>query len=1097
MVTDSDASDDPVDLRVEYESDPSNVDPTAPIRFSWRVDTERRGARQTAYRILVSRSRDALADGEGDVWDSGWVESERASDVEYDGTPLRPDTPYYWTVRIRDENGDISTDAAPATFATALDEASTWEGEWIAHQPGAGDTNGYRSQWQTAPDDAQWVQVDLGGVHEVSSVELTPAAPVDRTRTPDGDPFVPMLTPQSFTDPAFEQTSTAGFGFPVRYRVEGSTDPEFETATVLVDRTDQPVTNPIDETVTHEFDAESVRYVRVTATELFAVDLSSDETDLFDTPGGKEDHRAYYTFALASLRVRDQAGVDLAADGLADASSSVADDTWGLDRLLGGPDESTTASDSPLLRREFELSKPVASARIHVAGLGYAELYVNGERIGDEVLNPGWTQYDRRVLYSTYDIADRLHGGANAIGLWLGNGRFNQSAGNWMGFGSPRANLRLRIEHEDGTTRTIHTDSSWRATESPVLENDIYDGEHYDARREQDGWADSGFEDTGWAQAAIVTGPGGDLEPQRTPPIRVVETLQPEVVSEEDTLLLDVGQNMTGWLELTIDDPDAGDQFRVEHAEAVDEDGEVLTVDLMEADATDTYVARGDGVETYEPRFTYHGFRYAQISGPIDLIDGVTAKVVHTDFDRRGSFDCSSEDLTQVQHNAEWGLRSNAHSVPTDNPQRSERMGWTGDAQIAQSALLHNFDGLRFHEKWIDDHADEQARNEEHGYVSDTIPDGFGGAPADPTWSVTQVVIPWFVYQQYGDTTILERHYEEMRAYVEFWHSETDDGILGGKHTKYGDWLEFESDENTLAALGDVSRGTAFALYNTAYHYWTVDRLASIADALGKDADTARYEGMSAEVASAFNERFFDADAARYEPWTQTAQALPLYFGIVPEGEAEPVADNLAQKVRSEDGGNLKTGFLGTRPLINALAEHEHTEVAYEVVSQPERPGWVYMVRQGATTMWERWDSDDRVGSGMNSFNHSPFTLVSEWFYRVLAGLRVSGSDIEIAPQTVEDLDWAVGRIDLPAGELRCRWDRTDDGINVDVGVPWNTTATVRLPAGDGSITESDETVWADGSESSLPSGIKSVTAADGDVTLRVTSGSYEFDVQQ
>jgi alpha-L-rhamnosidase len=1091
----------PVDLRVEYESEPKNVDPETSPRFSWRVDAERRGAGQTAYQILVSRDRDTLGDGEGDTWDSGWVESDRSSGVEYDGAPLRGDSVYHWTVRIRDETGTASQYGEPSAFGTALGSAGAWEGDWIAHQPDPGDTNGFRSQWQSDPRDEQWVQVDLGDEYEVATVELFPAAPIDRTRTPDGEFFAPIHTQGSLTDPDFDQTSTAGFGFPRRYRVEGSTDPKFETATVLVDQTNEAVSNPGDESVVHEFDPESVRYIRVTATELFEVDVTDDGLGLNRADSELVEHQPYYVFALASLAVKDPASDDLLPEDTVESSSSVEDATWGANRVAGGPRASTTVSGSPLLRTEVDLTKPVASARAHVVGLGYGEFYVNGERIGDEVLNPGWTQYDRRVLYSTYEVGDRLHEGENAFGLWLGNGRFNQSVGRWTGFGSPRALAQIRIEYEDGTTRTVVTDASWRAIESPIVENDLYDGEVYDARREQPGWDQPGFDDADWDGAAVVDGPGGDLIPQHTPPIRITETIDPVSIDGDGELLVDVGQNVTGWLELTIDDPEPGDEFRFEHAESVDEEGNVLTVDLMEADATDEYVARGDDRERYEPRFTYHGFRYARVTGPVDRIADITAKVVHTDFDDRGVFDCSNDELAQVQHNARWGLQGNAHSVPTDNPQRSERMGWTGDAQVATAALLHNFDGIQFHEKWMDDHADEQARNNDHGYVSDTIPDGYGSAPADPTWSVTQVVVPWFVYQQYGDPSILRRHYEAMRAYVEYWHDQTEDGILPGSHTKWGDWLEFEEDANKIPALGNVSRGDAFGLYNTAYHYWTVDLLGRVAEILGNDADVVRYERLADEIAAAFNDHFFDSATGRYEPWTQTAQALPLYFGIVPDARADEVAANLARKVREEDGGTLQTGFLGTRPLILALAEYGHADVAFQIVSQPERPGWVYMVRQGATTIWERWDSDERVGSGMNSFNHSPYTLVSEWFYRALAGLEIAGDDLTVSPATVADLEWAAGHIERPAGQLASRWNRTDNGVVLEVTVPWNETATVRLPEtedGAGTVREGDTVLWRNGRPTGeRPRGVDAVSLDVDGVAVEVGSGNYRFEIER
>jgi alpha-L-rhamnosidase len=1078
----------PTDLRVEYEAVPVNIDPMSSPRFSWRVETDQRGVRQTAYRVVVGREKDTVAGGDGELWDSACVESSAATNVCYEGPVLASDEIYYWSVKVWTDTGE-SEWAAPVRFSTALDPED-WRGEWIAYQPGAGDINGWRSQWQN-PNSAsdEWVQVDLGDVRNVSEITLHPANPVSIVRTPDSVP----VTLSWFDNPLAE------FGFPDAYRVEVSDDPDFADATVVAEytsdsekETDAPEGQPDDRVTPRIHDSLDAtgRYARVTATDLFSVQPATGAMSSFrDGDRRVESIDEWACFALAALTVRDNDGADLALGSDVATSSTVETDTWGRDRLVDGVTESRMASSSPLLRNEFSIEKPVRSARIHVAAVGYGELYVNGERVSDRQLDPAWTDYERRVLYATHDISDRLQEGSNALGLWLGRGWFAKRSSYWLADGSPRARATLTLEFEDGTTRTLSTDGDWQATASPLLENDIYDGEHYDARREADGWSEPGFDDDDWDPASVVDSPGGTLRPERIQPMRVVDTFDVAAVHDhEDGPILDFGQNLTGWLAVEIDGADAGDEITLRHAEALTDAGDLSTTDLRSADATDTYVARGEETETYDPRFTYHGFRYAQISGYPGEFDPetVTAQVVHTGMEPRGDFACSNDDLNQVQHNAFWGLRSTTHSIPEDCPQRDERFGWTGDAHISTRALLFNFDAVRFDEKWARDHDDAAS---EMGYVPDVIPNKAAEDPADPTWSITRVMVPWYLYRHDGDIGILREQYEGMRAYIDYWHSVTEDGILPADYGKFGDWLAFE---NT-----DGRRGLPHTLYNTAFLYQVTDTFVKIADVLGNETDANAYRHRADVIADAFNDRFFDADAGVYGPGTQSSYAVPLFLEMVPEGNVEIVAENLAVKVRA-DGGKLTTGFLGTRPLIHTLADHGYEDLAYEIVSQPEQPGWVYMVRHGATTMWERWNSDESVGSGMNSLNHSPFAHVSEFFYEVLAGFQLGDTPVTehvtIAPALVDDLDWVDASVDTPNGKLAIAWERDgDQTYQLSTTIPWNTSATIRLPAADATISES-ETRLKGGTDEPI-SGVHTIDRVNSDVVLEVGSGTYEFEI--
>jgi alpha-L-rhamnosidase len=1092
-------------LRIEHESEPLAVSPDS-VRFSWRVPGEVPDATQSAYRILVDRTATGAEERNGAVWDSGKRSSSRATDVAYDGPSLEHDRTYYWQVRVWNGEDEPSPYSEPARFSTAPGEESAWDAEWITHHD-HGDRNGFRTPWRADPDASEWVRVDLGETRAIESIELVPAEPFDAQHTPDGgrvtvqdvdpDAVERDLPDTPPSNPLHYVEGIAGFGFPERYRILVSETPTREAATVLATQDHEDTSPPHTEPATVSGAGERARYVWVEATELYEYDPAGGQLVV---DRSREEHRPWRVFALAGLAVRDGDDTDLARGQPVEASASVRDTGWAPEHLVDGHRSGRDVT-SPQVRTTVELSESVERARVHVAALGYGEVHVNGERIGDAALNPPWTEFDERVLYRSEDVSEHLSAGENTLGVWLGRGRYAKNTLGWMGGGSPRCLLTATVEYADGTTRTISSDASWESAESPIVANDVYDGEHYDATLEDPEWArpgatgEDGDASQDWAQATVVDGPDGDLFAQRIEPMEVVETFDPVAVHDHDEgPILDFGQNLTGRVELPLSDPDRGQRVEIHHAETLSEDGSLSTVDLRSADAVDRYVAAGKREETYEPRFTSHGFRYAQVRGGGDAVSAtdVRAKAVHTAMDRIGSFDCSNESLSQVQHNAVWGLRGNTHGIPEDCPQRDERFGWTGDAHISARSLLYNFDARRFHEKWMRDHDDTQSR---HGYLGDTVPFGYGNKPADPTWSITRVVVPWYLYLHYGDEHVLSRHYERMCRYVEYWHSCTEGGILPAEYGKYGDWLSFENPR-------DDSVGRPFDLFNTAFHYQTVDVMGRVARVLGRDSDAVRFDAMGETLTTAFNDRFLDAEAGVYRPVTQSTQAVPLFLDLVPEDHEQKVLENLVSKITDADDGTLTAGFLGARPLLETLADRGHAELAYHLVSQPERPGWVYMVDNGATTMWERWDSDDRIGDGMNSLNHSPFTFVSEWFYRTLAGIRCAGNvpmtdRVEIAPRPVESLEWAEGSVETPNGSVVSAWERTGQELRLECTVPWNVTADVHLPGGAAGSVRADGSTLDATDPATYPAGVAAADPEGADLVLTADSGSYEFSVDR
>jgi len=880
----------PTDLETGFRTDPLDV-PAEDLVFSWRCDRGGQLPMQTAYRILVASTPSKLAAKTGDIWDSGRIESAASTAVQYDGPPLRNETTYYWCVKVWGSDGAESDFSDPAPFRTAVGPTSEWDGQWIAHQPEHGDTNGFRTPWREAETDAnEWVQLDFGAQYSIGQMVVHPCAVFTRLQTPDGMPVSEIHSEEDdeYTD------GVCGFGFPVRYRIEVADDPDFETATTVVDRTDERQSNPITDPVTVAVDAVG-QYLRLTAVELYTFDPRDPPHWRFSEHRAELDraeHDPYRIFSLGGITVEAENGDVISTDAACTASASVESESWSVEYIAADPADTAPVSSSPRFRSTVAISGPVEAAHLHIAGLGYNECYLNGEKVGDAVLDPAWTDYESRVLYHTYEVSEYLTEGHNAIGVWLGRGRFSKSTRTWMGFGSPRALVRLTIEYEDGTTKVLSSDASL-AQASPITANDIYDGETYDARRAEPGWNTAGFDAATWDHATEVPGPGGALRPQQIEPMEQVEEIEPvSIDAVNDGYRIDFGQNLTGWVEIAVGDVAPGETIEISHAEAVQEDGTLSTVDLRTADATDRFVGGETAQEWYEPRFTYHGFRYAKVEHyPRTLTaTDITAKVVHTAMDDIGQFDCSDDVLGQLQHNAKWGLRGNAHGIPEDCPQRDERFGWTGDAQISSRAMLLNFDANRFFVKWLRDHSDDQSP---HGYQSDTIPFAIGARPADPTWSQTRVVIPWRLYQIAGNTQLLEQQYQEMRNYVEYWDSNVEDGVLPGSCGRYGDWLAFENTDGNM--------GKPRELFTTAYHCRTLDRMGDIARAIGQAADADRYRNRFETMREQFNDRFFDEEAGRYRPETQAAQAVPLHFGLVPVDQTRSVLDTLVEYVEAAD----------------------------------------------------------------------------------------------------------------------------------------------------------------------------------------------------
>ncbi len=727
-------------------------------------------------------------------------------------------------------------------------------------------------------------------------------------------------------------------------------------------------------------------------------------------------------------------------------------------------------------RREFTLPGRPVRARVYICGLGYYELRINGKKVGDHVLDPGWTTYDKRVLYSTYDVTSLLRAGPNAAGVMLGQG--------W--YGSRVLLMQMNIEMEGGQRVEVVSDAEWKSRQGPLVSDSIYNGETYDARMEAPGWDRPGFSGAGWSAASVAEAPKGVLSAQMMPPIRVTETITPLKMTSPRAgmYVYDMGQNFSGWVRLHVKGP-RGARVQLRHAELLYEDGTLNVENLRKARATDVYILRGGGEEeTYEPRFTYHGFRYVELTGYPGTpgLDTISGKVVHSAVAPSGRFASSKQILNQIQRLVYWGIRSNLHSVPTDCNQRDERMGWMADAHLyAESAML-NFDTPAFYANFLRNIHDIQAPD---GTVTDTVPHKFGRRPADPTWGSAYPLILWYMYEYYGDRRLLKEHYDGIKAWAGYLRSRSEDGVV--KYFSYGDWVPVLN--------------TPGGLVSTFYYYWSVDIVRRAAEILGRSADAEEHRKLGESIRTAFHRRFFNDELDSYGNGSQTSNLLALYLNLAPkEGEGKAMRSLVNDIVYTRDT-HLTTGIVGAKYILPFLTRSGRSDLAYELATQTSYPSWGYMVENGATTLWELWQN--KTGPSMNSHNHPMFGSISGWFYNALAGINpeLSGpgfAKVRIEPQVVRDLKWASGTVDTIRGPVSSSWRRTDDGLRLEVAIPVGVEATIRVPTlglDSPSVEESGKAVWSDGRFQPGVSGIAAGRVVDGDIILQAGSGSYVFEL--
>ena len=712
------------------------------------------------------------------------------------------------------------------------------------------------------------------------------------------------------------------------------------------------------------------------------------------------------------------------------------------------------------LRREFPVAGKIARARLHVTARGLFEVRLNGEKVGSDFLVPGWTSYKKRIDTLTYDVTGGLRPGDNAIGALLGTGWYAgrllwEGKRNFYG-GEPSLLLQLEIDYADGSSETLVSDGHWKATANgPIRSSSIYDGEAYDAHLEMPGWDLPGFDDAGWSPVGTAFEPcAARLSPKPFKPVRATQRLPARKITEPKPgcFVFDLGQNMVGWARLEIP-VEAGRVVTVRFAEMLNADGTPYTENYRSAKSTDTYIPAADGRVAWEPTFTFHGFRYVELSGlpegtrpEKDMLEGV---VLHSEFPATGTFESSHAKLNQLRSNIVWGQRGNFVDIPTDCPQRDERLGWTGDIQVFCPVAIFNFDCLAFLKSWLGSMRDDQF---EDGRIPHVVPDVLGGGDS-PGWMDAATFVPWELYVRTGDTGVLAENFQMMERLGRFYRSIARDGIILEPPTDkiggFGDWLQ--------PYAPDLKGETPLPLLLTAYYARSAQILADSAQALGKSAEQEQYASEAAEIATAFGEYFFDTDGKlKNAPETQTAYLLAIAFGIVPEGLREKAARHLVRLVHAA-GDHLRTGFLGTPYIARVLDETGHADLAYKVLFQETYPSWFYSINQGATTVWERWNSySHEEGFGevsMNSFNHYAYGAINQWMVERVAGLAPDPAHpgykhFFIQPMPGGPLEWARAELDTPYGKASSGWKKKDGKIVLDAIVPPNTTATVLFPDG-------------------------------------------------
>ena len=1029
------------ELTTEHETNPIGIGEAQP-RLSWKLHSDRAGEGQTAYQIHAAATAAGLTANQPTLWDSGKVTSDQSVLVPWGGQALGSRAQVFWQVKIWDKDGVASAWSQPASFELGLLAPTTeWKGRWIT-----ADLPRY-DMMQPALNAASWIS---GG-----STSNQAAAARFTLELPAGAKVLSATI------------DAAADGLLVLY-VNGHPTRQGSTSH------------------TAPFHADFGPHL-VPGKNIIAV--GSGAARGARGGGGRNAIAAHGVIELEGGQHitfdTDASWKAAAAPGAEWYAAAFDDSTWAKATVLGqyhtkDISENAGGSIGPgrYLRKSFTVKGPVAKARLYATALGVYEASINGQRVNDHQLDPGFTDYNKRVMVQTADVTKLLVPGANAVGALLSDGWFAGRLG-WMGLAQyakvsthPLFSAQLEITYTDGSREVIATDESWKGGAGEIVGADQQLGEVIDGRRTV-AWDQPSFNDSGWGAAVPETHDGIVLDPQRGPPVRRLMELAPKKITHRGNVwVVDLGQNMVGHVRLSARGA-AGTTITVIHAEMINADGTLYAENLRTALSIDTFTLGGHGRETFEPHFTFHGFRYVEIAGyPGELTDAdIRGIVVGSDNPATGTWESSDKDLNQLFSNIVWGQRSNFLSVPTDCPQRDERLGWMGDAQVFAPTASRNADVAGFFTKWMVDVNDAQGPKGEFTTVSPRANQNNSW----PVWGDAGVIIPWTMYTAYGDKAFLSANYDHMAKWVDYCRSSSANLILSGG---VGDHL--------------APKPTPTNIVDTAYFANSANIVAKAAAILGKTEDAAKYTKLRADIVAAFNAAYVGADGSITAPGgmrggrggaaaapaapegaaaprtgnTQTAYMLALKFDLLPENLRPIVAKRLADDVAQS--GHLTTGFVGVGMICPMLTDINRSDLAWQLVFTDTYPSWLFSVKNGATTIWERWDGwtpeKGFQDSAMNSFNHYSLGSVGAWLYSGAAGIQLDEAQpgykhFTFAPQFTGKLTHVKGTLDTPYGLISSHWHVENDRMVYDVIVPPNTTATLVLPVAASEVREGGKAV--------------------------------------
>jgi len=1048
-----------LNLRCEYLIHPIGIDAPSP-RLSWELTGNGRNQQQSAYQIFVASSPELLHRGKADLWKSPKIISNNTAHIRYAGLKLTSTQKVFWKVRVWDNNGIVSAWSEVSNWTMGLLQESDWTGKWIGLE-GKNIPKYLRgTNWIVFPPDHNIPSTQSVQRYYRRVVVLPPNREVKRSR--------------------FLYTGDDACSGWINGRGLGS-------------RNDHHRIKDQDLTFRLTADTNVIALIGVApgntvksggVVGLLEIEFMEGESMLIPT-----DER----WKVA----------DTLVPGWNDPGFN--DSLWIAAKNLGpvGPEpwgEVKIAEDRRLparwLRKEFNVPRTVQRATVFYSGLGWSEIYLNGKKIGDHVLSPGMTEYPKRVFYVAFDVTSSIREGPNAIGAILGNGRFYSPRSivyaSMPTFGFPKLQLCLHIEYKDGSVSTVVSDETWKVTaDGPIVENNDYDGEKYDARKELGDWSNAHYDDSAWKSAEIVPAPSGKLTAQMIEPIRVTETLKPIALTEPKPgrFVFDLGQNIVGWCRLMVSGT-AGTVVTLRHAETLLPDGTLSLANMRSAEVTDTYTLKGQDIETWEPRFATHGFRYVEIRGfpgkpDLQTIEG---RMVNDDMRPTGEFISSNPLLNNINRNIKWGLRGNYKSIPMDCPQRDERQGWLGDHSEECRGEAYMFDIAAFYSKWMQDIRDVQT---DEGSLPDIAPAHWPGYPDDVSWPSSSLIVPNALYEQYADTEIIARNYECAKKWMNYMRRYLKNGIIS--RDKWGDWCVPPQDLTLIHSV-DPQHITSKGILATTYYYHDARLMERFANMLGYSKDATYFAALADTLKDAFNKKYYNSDLAQYDNGTQTSFILPLAFGMVSDDQRTRVFNNLVKNITELTHSHVGCGVVGSQYLYRVLSDNGRTDLAYTIATQADYPGYGYMISKGATTIWELWNGDS-ADPWMNSGNH--VMLVGDfviWLYEYLAGIKSDPvqpgfKHLIMKPHLVGDLKRIHAFYHSIYGEITSEWQNNPGKFEWRISIPPNTTATISLPAANA------DRVKESGLPAARANGVKFVRVEKNCAVFDIGSGVYHFEV--